>query len=197
MELRHTKVPIDRPVGGGRPGRRDPDGPSASYKRYIEARRARYGLSGLGKREEKAKERREQKRKDARLKRANAEADRRRRSQKRRGEAHAKREAAEKSRREAAAKRAEDSIRRKSERLSRKLERQARSSRRHEARGMDLYERESAMEVYQGWSIGELRSEARDHGISDDRKDWKKMSREQLAVWLYRHHGRAQRTYYD
>lgn len=57
-------------------------------------------------------------------------------------------------------------------------------------------ERDEALRIYQGWSINELRSDCKDYGISDERKHWTKMSKEQLAVWLYKHRGKAQRTYY-
>ena len=49
----------------------------------------------------------------------------------------------------------------------------------------------------EGWSINELRSDCKDYGISDYRRDWMHMSREQLAVWLYKHKGSAHRTYYE
>lgn len=70
-------------MGGGRPGRRDPDGPSASYENYLERRRQAYGLTELGKREAEAKKRREAERRESRLNRANKKAERSRNSQKR------------------------------------------------------------------------------------------------------------------
>lgn len=57
-------------------------------------------------------------------------------------------------------------------------------------------EKESALEAYRGWSIAELRVDAKDYGIADERRDWKKMSRDQLAVWLYRHKKSEARTYF-
>ncbi len=62
-------------MGGGRPGRRAPGGPSASYESYLEKRRNAYGLTELGKREEEAKARREKERREARLKKANERAE--------------------------------------------------------------------------------------------------------------------------
>lgn len=71
-------------MGGGRPGRRAPGGPSASYQSYLEKRRNAYGLTELGKREEEAKARREKERREARLKKANERAQKSRDTAKRR-----------------------------------------------------------------------------------------------------------------
>lgn len=64
------------------------------------------------------------------------------------------------------------------------------------ARSRAESEKESALKMYQGWSINELRSDCKDYGISDYRRDWMKMSRDQLAVWLYKHKGSASRQFY-
>ena len=60
----------------------------------------------------------------------------------------------------------------------------------------DELEKESALEAYRGWSLAELRADAKDYGIADERGDWKRMSRDQLAVWLYRHKKSESRTYF-
>lgn len=64
-------------------------------------------------------------------------------------------------------------------------------------RNLEEYEKEEALRVYSGWSINELRSDCKDYGISDERKDWMRMSKKQLAVWLYKHRGSAHRTFYE
>lgn len=63
-------------------------------------------------------------------------------------------------------------------------------------RSLEEYEKEEALRVYSGWSINELRSDCKDYGIADYRKDWMKMSKKQLAVWLYKHRGSASRQFY-
>lgn len=60
----------------------------------------------------------------------------------------------------------------------------------------DDLEKESALEAYRGWSLAELRADCKDYGIADERGDWKRMSRDQLAVWLYRHKKSEARNYY-
>lgn len=99
--------------------------------------------------------------------------------------------------------RAEESYRRKAEKARAREEREKKaaakrkaSDARHSRKGAEMLERESAMSYYQGWSLSELRSEAKDFGISDYNRNWKSMSKEQLALWLYRHGRSAHRTYY-
>lgn len=58
-------------------------------------------------------------------------------------------------------------------------------------------EKESALRAYSGWSLAELRADCKDYGIADERSDWKKMSRDQLAVWLYKHKRKDVRTYWE
>lgn len=77
-----------------------------------------------------------------------------------------------------------------------KAERREKSTRKGYSRSRAEMEKESALRFYQGWSINELRADCKDHGISDYRRDWMKMSKEQLAVWLYKHKGRASRQMY-
>lgn len=82
----------------------------------------------------------------------------------------------------------------------RETDRRMRQEERDRARyekGMADYRREQALSVYDSYSLAELRSEAQDYGIADHRRDWKKMSRGQLAEWLMEHHTSAQRTYYE
>ena len=190
-EKRHTKVPIGRPVGGGRPGRRNLLGKSiplsrqeSSYKNYIETRRRHYGLTALGKREQAAKEKRaegrakaREERRDARLKRANERAEKRREAQKRR--------AAPKPRKTAARKAAPRKRRSSSGQSERDYYRYLAAK--------EDYDRDVAARHYKGWSMEELRSEALDYGIRDERRDYKKMSRAQLAEWLYEHRGASSR----
>ena len=157
---------------------------SSSYKNYIATRRRHYGLTALGKREETAKEKREEKRKaaskekrESRLRRANERASRSREAQKRR--------AAPKPRKTAAKKAAPKKRRSSSRQTERDYYRYLALR--------DDYERETALKHYQGWSIDELRSEALDYGIRDERRDFRKMSRAQLAEWLYEHRGASSR----
>lgn len=57
-------------------------------------------------------------------------------------------------------------------------------------RAQDSYKKEVALRTYRGWSKQELITDAEDYGIRDERRDYRKMSREQLAVWLYSHQHR-------
>ncbi len=159
-----------------------------SYKTYLETRRRHYGLTALGQSEERAKEKRRAKRKEtseerreARLKRANERAMERREAQKRR--------AAPKPRKTPAKKPAAKRTRAKSDRPSERDYYRYLSA-------MEDYRRESAMDTYRGWSIDELRSEAVDYGIKDERRDYRKMSRKQLAEWLSDHIYSSQKHYY-
>lgn len=77
-----------------------------------------------------------------------------------------------------------------------KFERQQKRRQADYRKNREAVEKDAALEFYQGWSINELRTDCKDYGISDYRKDWMKMSREQLAVWLYKHKGSAHKTYY-
>ena len=54
-------------------------------------------------------------------------------------------------------------------------------------RAQDSYKKGVALRAYRGWSKQELITDAEDYGIRDERRDYRKMSREQLAVWLYSH----------
>lgn len=133
MERRHTKVPIGRPVGGGRPGRRVEGGPSASYEAYIAKRRAQYGLTPLGEREERLKRERQEKRKEARLKRANAESERKAKAARR----SAKKEADEQARKERESERREKRLKRanaEAERQRKAAKRRAASKRRRDGK---------------------------------------------------------------
>lgn len=179
-------------MGGGRHGRRDLNGKtiplsrqSSSYKNYIETRRRHYGLTALGKREEKAKEKRaegrakaREERREARLKRANERAEKRRETQKKRAAPKPRKAPAKK----APARKRQSNSRKQYERDYYKY-----------LNAREDYERETALKHYQGWSIDELRSEALDYGIRDERRDYKKLSRAQLAEWLYEHRGASSR----
>lgn len=57
-------------------------------------------------------------------------------------------------------------------------------------RAQGSYKKEVALRTYHGWSKQELITDAEDYGIRDERRDYRKMSREQLAVWLYSHQHR-------
>lgn len=57
-------------------------------------------------------------------------------------------------------------------------------------RAQDAHRKEVALRTYRGWSKQELITDAEDYGIRDERRDYRKMSREQLAVWLYSHQHR-------
>ena len=57
-------------------------------------------------------------------------------------------------------------------------------------RAHDSYKKEVALRTYRGWSKQELITDAEDYGIRDERRDYRKMSRDQLAVWLYSHQHR-------
>ena len=57
-------------------------------------------------------------------------------------------------------------------------------------RAQDSYKKEVALRAYRGWSKQELITDAEDYGIRDERRDYRKMSREQLAVWIYSHQHR-------
>lgn len=96
------------------------------------------------------------------------------------------------------AKRAEDRVKRE---LARAEEKEARRLKRakqgYYTRGRKEIEKESALRAYSGWSLAELRADCKDYGIADERSDWKKMSRDQLAVWLYKHKRKDVRTYWE
>lgn len=51
----------------------------------------------------------------------------------------------------------------------------------------DSYRAETAIRHYRGWSKAELLADAEDYGISDYRRDYRKMSTNQLKMWLYEH----------
>lgn len=53
-----------------------------------------------------------------------------------------------------------------------------------------------AAQMYKGWSISELRTEAVDYGIRDEYPNYKQFGRQRLAEWLYTHH-RSSRRYYN
>lgn len=57
-------------------------------------------------------------------------------------------------------------------------------------RAQDAQRKEVALRTYRGWSKQELITDAEDYGIRDERRDYRKMSRDQLAVWLYSHQHR-------
>ena len=57
-------------------------------------------------------------------------------------------------------------------------------------KALDSSKKETALRHYRGWSKQELITDAEDYGIRDERRDYKNMSRDQLAVWLYSHQHR-------
>lgn len=159
-------------------------------------RRNKYGLSKKGEKEAEAKSKRASARKDSKLSKSSRKADAERSKQKRTAASEQKKSQAE-ARKKAAAERKRIAGIRRAEREAERSRKQSEREIYQYYRGLDEQRRENALRLYSSWSLEELRSEAKDHGIADYRKDWKRMSRGQLAEWLSEHHDSARRTYYS
>lgn len=73
------------------------------------------------------------------------------------------------------------------EKRQQRMEAEYRKAEYRQRKAEDSYRAEAALRHYRGWSKQELLADAIDYGIADYRKDFRKMSTNQLKIWIYNH----------